>query len=214
MTNLAGHDIGVLHNTFHQLQDDIPTCMIAYTIKGHGLPFAGHKDNHSGLMNSEQMEKFRVQNRIRPGCEWEPFEGIDLPQEKISLFLKNVPFQQQGSRRYSDIKLEVPSIPVPKGKEILSTQEGFGRILANLARSKSELVERIVTTSPDVTVSTNLGGWINRRGVFSRNPIPSSKQESEVQSFQKWEQKPSGQHFELGIGKQSFFDAGGDGAFS
>ena len=205
MTNLAGHDIGVLHDTFHQLQDDIPTCMIAYTIKGHGLPFAGHKDNHSGLMNSEQMEKFRVQNRIRPGCEWEPFEGIDLPQEKISLFLKNVPFQQQGSRRYSDIKLEVPSIPVPKGKEILSTQEGFGRILANLARSKSELVERIVTTSPDVTVSTNLGGWINRRGVFSRNPIPSSKQESEVQSFQKWEQKPSGQHFELGIAENNLF---------
>ena len=205
MTNLAGHDIGMLHDTFHQLQDDIPTCLIAYTIKGHGLPFAGHKDNHAGLMNSEQMEKFRVQNQIRPGYEWEPFEGIDLPQEKITSFLKNVPFQQQGSRRFSDIKLEVPPIPVPKGKDILSTQEGFGRILANLALSKAELVKRIVTTSPDVTVSTNLGGWINRTGIFSRNPIPSSSQESEVQSFQKWEQKPSGQHFELGIAENNLF---------
>ena len=71
MTNLAGHDIEMLQDTFHQLQDDIPTCLIAYTIKGYGLPFAGHKDNHAGLMNSEQMEKFRVQNQIRPGCEWE-----------------------------------------------------------------------------------------------------------------------------------------------
>ena len=205
MTNLAGHDTGMLHDTFHQLQDDIPTCVIAYTIKGHGLPFAGHKDNHAGLMNPKQMEKFRVQNRIRPGYEWEPFEGIDLPQEKITSYLKNVHFQQQGLRRYSDIKLEVPPIPVPKGKDLLSTQEGFGRILADLARSKSELVKRIVTTSPDVTVSTNLGGWINRTGIFSRNPISSSRQESEVQSFQKWEQKPSGQHYELGIAENNLF---------
>ena len=99
----------------------------------------------------------------------------------------------------------MPPIPVPKGKDILSTQEGFGRILANLALSKAELVKRIVTTSPDVTVSTNLGGWINRTGIFSRNPIPSSSQESEVQSFQKWEQKPSGQHFELGIAENNLF---------
>ena len=205
MTNLAGHDIGMLHDSFNQIQDEIPTCVIAYTIKGYGLPFAGHRDNHAGLMNSKQMEKFRLQNQIRPGYEWEPFEGIELPKEKITSFIKNVPFQQQGTRRYSDIKLEVPPISVPKGKNTLSTQEGFGRILANLALSKAELVERIVTTSPDVTVSTNLGGWINRTGIFSRNHIPIPNQESEVQSFQKWEQKPSGQHFELGIAENNLF---------
>ena len=38
---------------------DQPTCFIAYTIKGMGLPFAGHKDNHAGLMTKEQMELFR-----------------------------------------------------------------------------------------------------------------------------------------------------------
>ena len=205
MTNLAGHDIEMLNDTFKQLQGDIPTCVIAYTIKGHGLPFTGHKDNHAGLMNLEQMERFRVQNRIRPGCEWEPFEGMDLPQEKITSFLKKVPFQQKKSRKYYDIKLEVPTISPPKGKDTLSTQEGFGRILVELARSEAELVKRIVTTSPDVTVSTNLGGWINSKGIFNRNLIPSSRQESELQSFQKWEQKPSGQHFELGIAENNLF---------
>ena len=205
MTNLAGHDIEMLHETFQKLHGDLPTCVIAYTIKGYGLPFAGHKDNHAGIMNPKQIDKFRVQNKIRAGREWEPFEGLELPQEKISSFLNNVPFQNQGTRRYRDIKLEVPSMSVPKGKELLSTQEGFGRILSDLARSKEELVKRIVTTSPDVTVSTNLGGWINRKGIFNRNSIFNSKQESEIQSFQKWDQNPSGQHFELGIAENNLF---------
>jgi len=205
MTNLAGHDMGMLHDRFRQFENDIPTCVIAYTIKGHGLPFAGHKDNHAGLMNLQQMENFREQNRIQPGLEWEPFEGLDLPAETISAFLKQVPFRQQGSRRYKDQKIEVPPVQTPESNKLISTQEGFGRILADLARSKEELVERMVTTSPDVTVSTNLGGWVNRRGVFSRNPSPALYHESEVQSFQKWEQNPSGQHFELGIAENNLF---------
>ena len=34
--------------------------------------------------------------------------------------------------------------------------------------AESELAAHIVTTSPDVTVSTNLGPWVNRRGLFGR----------------------------------------------
>ena len=41
-----------------------------------------------------------------------------------------------------------------------STQEAFGRIMGELARDEGELAARIVTTSPDVTVSTNLGAWV------------------------------------------------------
>ena len=39
--------------------DDVPTLFIAWTIKGYGLPFAGHKDNHAGLMNPTQMAALR-----------------------------------------------------------------------------------------------------------------------------------------------------------
>ena len=67
--------------------------------------------------------------------------------------------------------MSVPSVPVPTGGEQMSTQQGFGRILSDLASGNSELADRIVTTSPDVTISTNLGGWVNRRGMFHRNKL-------------------------------------------
>src|SRR3979490_1852643 len=70
MTNLAGHDMEAVLEAFHSITDDIPTCFIAYTIKGFGLPFAGHKDNHAGLMNRDQMEIFRAAMAIPDGAEW------------------------------------------------------------------------------------------------------------------------------------------------
>ena len=50
----------------------------------------------------------------------------------------------------------------------MSTQQGFGLVLNELARGDTELASRIVTASPDVTVSTNLGAWVNRRGLFAK----------------------------------------------
>ncbi|MDR4168286.1 transketolase, partial [Bacillus paranthracis] len=84
MTNLGGHDIETLTEAFRAqaAAGDQPTCFIAYTVKGMGLPFAGHKDNHAGLMTREQMEAFRAELGIRPGHEWDPFEGLDLPEEE------------------------------------------------------------------------------------------------------------------------------------
>ena len=58
--------------------------------------------------------------------------------------------------------------PDPRGKP-LSTQMAFGQILTEIARTGGPLAERIVTTAPDVTVSTNLGGWVNRRGLYARD---------------------------------------------
>src|SRR5262249_7712883 len=55
MTNLGGHDLPGLLDAFHGVDDDRPTCFIAYTIKGFNLPFAGHKDNHAGMMTPEQV---------------------------------------------------------------------------------------------------------------------------------------------------------------
>ena len=52
-----------------------------------------------------------------------------------------------------------------------STQQAFGDTLAALARD-AEIGGRIVTAAPDVAVSTNLGGWINRAGVFATNASP------------------------------------------
>ena len=85
MTNLGGHDIETMIETFRAAaaDGDQPTCFIAYTIKGMGLPFAGHKDNHAGLMTKEQMELFRTAMGIRPGHEWDLFEGLDVAEQDV-----------------------------------------------------------------------------------------------------------------------------------
>ena len=49
MSNLGGHDMASMIEAFEAIDHDRPVCFIAYTIKGVGLPFQGHKDNHAGL---------------------------------------------------------------------------------------------------------------------------------------------------------------------
>jgi pyruvate dehydrogenase E1 component len=87
----------------------------------------------------------------------------------------------------------------------MSTQECFGRLLASLGREKHIIARRIVTTSPDVTVSTNLGGWVNRRGVYDRRVQEDVFKEEDVASFQTWAASPKGQHIELGIAENNLF---------
>ena len=205
MTNLGGHDLETVLDAFHGVRGDRPTCFLAYTIKGYGLPFAGHKDNHAGLMTPDQMELFRKSQGVETGREWEALEGLPVAEDELREFLAAVPFAQPAERRHRPPVLRVPDpFPVPKGSK-LSTQEGFGRLLADLARGGSALSERIVTASPDVTVSTNLGAWVNRRGVFDRRRQADVFRLEEVVSAQKWEASPEGQHIELGIAENNLF---------
>ena len=206
MTNLAGHDIEAVVEAFEAAADsDEPTCFIAYTIKGFGLPFAGHKDNHAGLMSVEQMDELRRRHCIERGAEWDRFAGLDLPADVLAEYIDGVPFAATGNRRYAVPAVSVPAaFPVPKGDR-LSTQECFGRILGSIGRERSEFADRIVTTSPDVTVSTNLGGWVNRRGVYSAREQADTFREEAVASFQAWAASPRGQHIELGIAENNLF---------
>ncbi len=205
MTNLAGHDLESVLAAFHAVADDRPTCFIAYTIKGYGLPFAGHKDNHAGLMNREQMATFQRAMQVPQGAEWEPYAGLDLPPERLSAFLAEVPLAQSAERRHRTPVVPVPArLPPPRGAR-LSTQEAFGRLLGEIGASKTPLAERIVTTSPDVTVSTNLGPWVNRRGLFDRAERADTFREENVVSAQRWAMSPKGQHIELGIAESNLF---------
>src|SRR6185369_2837685 len=102
MTNLAGNDIEAVLEAFEAAgHDDVPTCFIAYTIKGFGLPFAGHKDNHAGLMNPDQMASFQRSMAVPEGQEWDPFAGLDTPQDELVAFLEGVPLAKSGTRRHS-----------------------------------------------------------------------------------------------------------------
>ncbi len=105
MCNLGGHDLPSILEAFEQARThDRPTCFIAYTVKGFGLPLAGHKDNHAGLMTVAQLETLRRAMNIREGYEWEPFEGLDLPAAQFEAFLAGVPFVQQGRRRFRVVR--------------------------------------------------------------------------------------------------------------
>ena len=205
MTNLAGHDLEAVLGAFHQARNDRPTCFIAYTIKGYGLPFAGHKDNHAGLMTPEQVSALKKEMHIPEGEEWEPFAGLEVPPDELKATLASVPFNQIAERRHRAAQVAVPArFESPTGPR-MSTQEGFGRLLANIARQHPDLADRIVTTSPDVTISTNLGPWVNRRGVFDRSDRGDMHSDAQVASPQKWAMSPRGQHIELGIAESNLF---------
>ena len=206
MTNLAGHDMASVLDCFHNIEGDDPTCFIAYTVKGKELPLAGHKDNHAGLMSLEQMAKFQVRMGIAEGDEWNPFAGLDVDAQELQVFLNQVPFAQGPDRCRHAAKVTVPeSLPCPKSDKPVSTQEAFGRILFDIAGQDNDFAHRIVTTSPDVTVSTNLGGWVNRRGIFDRHRREDIFREEKVVSAQRWAMHPDGQHVELGIAENNLF---------
>ena len=169
MSNLAGNDVEAVLEAFTEADnDDIPTCFIAYTIKGFGLPLAGHKDNHSGLMNNDQMESYKKNLNIKNGREWDYYSGLDSFENLIKDFLSKTSFYKGDKRLFSDNKTYYLLNLIFKNSENSNTQEVFGRILNEIGKEDSDLSKRIVTFSPDVTVSTSLGGWVNQKQIYNR----------------------------------------------
>ena len=207
MNNLGGHDLAAIIEAFDAIDHDRPVCFIAYTIKGYGLPFAGHKDNHAGLMTPAQMETFRAAMNIRLGHEWDRFEGLRQSEADIQGFLDRVPFAQADSRNLAAARIEIPEDLAVTIQPEMATQQGFGALLNEIAREKTPLAARIVTTSPDVTVSTNLGPWVNRRGLFAREALADTFKSERIPSTFNWEFSPKGQHIELGIAEMNLFIA-------
>jgi len=205
MTGLGGHCVETLLEAFGQAQDDRPTLFIAYTIKGHGLPFAGHKDNHAGLMNPGQIAQLRASLGIAEGEEWEPYAGLgDNAASALRAFVGASALKRKVADRGFEAVPVPERLPVPEGAE-QSTQAAFGRILLDLAKSGHPLGDRIVTTSPDVTVSTNLGAFVNQRGLFRRQDLADVFQLAKIPSAQKWAGGKAGQHVELGIAEHNLF---------
>jgi len=208
MTNLGGHCIDTLLDAFARADDDRPTLFICYTIKGYGLPFAGHKDNHAGLMNPGQIAALRDSLGIREGEEWEPYAGLaaDVAAE-LKAFVEQSPLARPRAV-FAPPALPVPAIAAPHGAE-QSTQAAFGRIMFDLAKATdgpaAAFADRLVTTSPDVTVSTNLGAFVAQRGLFRRQELRDVFAGAKIPSAQKWAAHAAGQHIELGIAENNLF---------
>ncbi len=54
-------------------------------------------------------------------------------------------------------------------------------------------------------MSTNLGPWVNRRGIFDRHTRNDVFRDAKLASAQRWGMSPKGQHIELGIAEQNLF---------
>lgn len=208
MTSLGGHCVETLLEAFASADDDTPTLFTAYTIKGFGLPFQGHKDNHAGLMTPAQIEGLRDALGIPVGEEWAPYAGLDgETAQALDAFVKRSAHARAAKVAHVGAHIASPALadfPTPRADE-MSTQAGFGRILFDLTKTAPAFADRIVTTSPDVTVSTNLGPFVNQRGLFRRSEMPDVFREARIPSMQKWAGSAAGQHIELGIAENNLF---------
>ncbi len=207
MTELGGHCVETLLEAWAKAaQDDRPKLFIAYTVKGYRLPFQGHKDNHSGLMTPAQIEALRDQLGVKAGEEWDALSGLAADERaRLEAFVRAAPMAAPAPRRFDAGQVAIPaSFPAPAG-ERQSTQAAFGKILHELSKAETDFAARIVTTSPDVTVSTNLGGFVNRRGLFSRRQLSDVFKERKIASPQAWTGGEAGQHVELGIAENNLF---------
>ena len=203
MENLGGNCVATMAEAFEAIDHDRPVCFLAYTVKGWGTPIAGHKDNHGGLMNKTQMAAWQQHMGVAKGEEWDRFATVSDP-DALQAFLDQTAFFSKGVRRFSEPAIPVPAIE-PSGEREISTQMGFGKVLDDLSKGDSVLAERIVTTSPDVTGTTNLGPWVNRRKLFARTEQADTFISEKIPSTAKWEFTPEGQHIELGIAEMNLF---------
>jgi pyruvate dehydrogenase E1 component len=159
-------------------------------------------------MTANQVATLRQSLDIAEGQEWEPFAGLtETEAQELEDFTAQSPFGRPAKRRFTAPPVPIPErgvFPVPDGAE-QSTQMAFGRILNELAKTGGQLADRIVTTSPDVTVSTNLGGFVNQRGLFRQDAAKDVFRDAKIPSPQKWLGSRAGQHIELGIAEHNLF---------
>ncbi len=204
VTNLGGNDLPTVLDAFSHVEDSRPTCFIAYTIKGYGLPLAGHKDNHAGIMTAEQMADFQRAMGVPEGAEWDRFTGTEPTADVLERFMADGPLAVGRTSAVRTQSIPVTPFTTPAGATA-STQEAFGRILNELARRDDPLSRHVVSTSPDVTISTNLAPWVNQRGLFHRHEHEDVFRTRKVASPLKWVRSRAGQHIELGIAENNLF---------
>ena len=203
LRNLGGHDFAMLREAFRKAdQATGPTVMFAYTLKGWMLPIVGDPQNHSANLNEQQMAEVREALGIDES-ELTARLGSDTAAGRLCLETGS---RLQLQKRQNDAPPEI-EIPTSFGRTYRgesSAQQVFGQVLTEISRNHAALRERLVTTSPDVASSTNLGGWINRVGIYGKSAQEDVPEESEARSLQ-WVESDQGQHIELGISENNLF---------
>jgi pyruvate dehydrogenase E1 component len=192
--NLGGHDLAALDRAFGEIDDTRPTVIFAYTIKGYGLPTQGHPQNHSALLTVDQIAELAGTLGADAEDPWRPLAPGSRAAEICA---------EAGRRLHRDDPAPgpAPAPPAEVGRVpagVQNTQAALGRVLLDLTRQAPDVARRIVTVAPDVSSSTNLGGWVNKVGVWSIQERVDWF-DDDAETILHWREKPSGQHIELGI---------------
>ena len=192
--NLGGHDLDALREAYAQIDDTRPTVIIAYTVKGFGLPTQGHPQNHSSLLTIEEYSSLAATLGTNADSPWGRFDDATAAGQLCADVAERL-------RREPVPVSAPPAVPTDIGrtpKGTATTQAALGRTLIDLTREAPDAARRVVTVSPDVSSTTNLGGWVNKVGVWS-----SSERHDwfgdDAETIMHWREGPTGQHMELGI---------------
>jgi pyruvate dehydrogenase E1 component len=194
LRDLGGHDPAKLIEAYRAVDSDRPTVIFAYTIKGWSLPIEGHPENHSALLTRDQMLELADALDADADSPWAAFDP-DGPEAELCAATAAALAREEPE--------PVAPPPVPavlsrkhRGRE--STQQAFGRFFVDLVHEAPEVAQRVVTVSPDVASSTNLGGWINKGKIWS---VGERRDwfEDDTQTLVHWHESTRGHHIELGI---------------
>jgi pyruvate dehydrogenase E1 component len=198
--DLGGHDLADLLDAFRRADAiaDRPVVVFAYTIKAWGLPTEGHPANHSALLTNEQWQRLAAELDADPADPWRRFDAATPEAELCRVAAARLRREEPPAR-------EPPPAPADLGRShtgSASTQQSLGRFFVDLSHEAPELAGHVVTVSPDVASSTNLGGWINRAGVWS----PGERVDwfaDDTDTLVRWRESSGGQHIELGIAENN-----------
>ncbi|MGW5525178.1 transketolase-like TK C-terminal-containing protein [Gordonia sp. NPDC003950] len=192
--NLGGHDLSALRAAFDAIDDSRPTVVIAYTVKGYGLPTQGHPQNHSSLLTVEQFDELGARMGEDPAQPWHRFAEDSAAGRLCAATAAQL-------RREPIRQLPTFTVPADIGRTppaVSTTQAALGRTLLDLNRQAPDVAKRVITVSPDVSSSTNLAGWLNKVGVWS----PTERRDwfdDDRETLMHWRERPTGRHMELGI---------------
>jgi pyruvate dehydrogenase E1 component len=198
VADVGGHDLPSILDALEEAgrPRSGPCVILADTIKGWGYPFGGDPMNHSALLTQGQLDELRASLGVAPGEEWAGFTAGSAEAELI----RRAPAPYAPPLRRDDA-LEVPESLDETYPPQSSTQEAFGRVLGRLSRLP--VGDRVVTLSADVSVTTHLAGWINRKGVYFPRAKPGFT--ADGPQVVQWKESPEGQHIELGIAEHNLF---------
>jgi pyruvate dehydrogenase E1 component len=197
VSDVGGHDLALILDAYEEAAREVdrPSVILAQTIKGWGLPFAGDPLNHTMVTSAAQIDAVRRSLGIAEGDEW---AGFDDDSEE-GRFIRARPPRYAATERTAP-----PSVPTSLDETYageMSTQEALGRVLGALGRTAAG--DAVVTVSADVAITTHLAGWINRKGVY----FPEARRDPFADTAQAlaWKESPAGRHIELGIAEHNLF---------